>query len=95
MIIPPLVQPGPEKLPDRVQRFEHSQVFNTEVTEELLEFIDNGTLSVEVWGHRRSGFMEMQNPSSTSDDTDVKRPKTLPERYAHKHDIIWCISGLK
>ena len=83
MIIPPLVQPGPEKLPDRVQRFEHSQVFNVDVTEELLEFIDNGTLSVEVWGHRRSGFMEMQNVTSTTgDDADVKRPKTLPERYA-------------
>lgn len=83
MIIPPLVQPGPEKLPDRVQRFEHHHVFNVDVTEELLEFIDNGTLSVEVWGHRRSGFMEMQNnlPSSSSaDDSDVKRPKTLPER---------------
>ena len=80
MIIPPLVQPGPGKLPDRVRRFEHSQVFNTEVTEELLEFIDNGTLSVEVWGYRRSGFMEMQNPSSTSDDADIRRHKSLPER---------------
>lgn len=89
-IIPPLVQPGPEgKLPDRVQRFEHNHVFNVPVTDELLEFIDNGTLSVEVWGHRRSGFMEMQNALPTSaDDTEVKRPKTLPERYAK---IMVCL----
>ena len=80
MIIPPLVQPGPEKLPDRVQRFEHSEVFNADITEELLEFIDTGTLSVEVWGHRRSGFMEMQNMASPGDDADVKRPKSLPEQ---------------
>ena len=59
------------------------------MTEELLEFIDNGTLSVEVWGHRRSGFMEMQNnPPSSADDTDVKRPKNLPERYlCHKYSM--------
>ena len=81
MIIPPMVQPGPKKLPGRVQRFEHSQVFNVDVTEELLEFIDNGTLSVEVWGHRRTGFMEMQNnPPSSDDDTCIKKLKTLPER---------------
>lgn len=80
MIIPPLVQPGPEKLPDRVQRFEHSETFNVDVTEELLEFIDNGALSVEVWGHRRSGFMEMQNMVAAGDDSDVKRTKSLPEQ---------------
>ena len=80
MIIPPLVQPGPEKLPDRVQRFEHCKTFEIDVSEELLEFIDNGTLAVEVWGHRRSGFMEMQSIASPGDESDTKRPKTLPEQ---------------
>ena len=80
IIIPPLVQPGPEQLPDRVQKFDHSEVFDVDVTEELLEFIDNGALSVEVWGHRRSGFMEMQNPATGADDSDVKRTKSLPEQ---------------
>lgn len=80
IIIPPLVQPGPEQLPDRVQKFDHSEVFHVDVTEELLEFIDNGALSVEVWGHRRSGFMEMQNPVAAGDDSDVKRTKSLPEQ---------------
>ena len=65
MIIPPLVQSqGPEKLPDCLQRFGHSKTFNVDVTEELLEFIDNGTISVEVWGHRSGGFIEgIQNLS--------------------------------
>lgn len=80
MIIPPLVQPGPEKLTDRVQRFEHSKTFIIDVSEELLEFIESGTLAVEVWGHRRSGFMEMQSLASPSDDPDTKRPKSLPEQ---------------
>ena len=80
IIIPPLVQPGPEKLLDRVQRFDHSEVFNVDVTEELLEFIDNGALSVEVWGHRRSGFMEAQNAVTAGDDSEVKRNKSLPEQ---------------
>ena len=80
IIIPPRVQPGPEKLPDHVQRFDHSEVFMVDVTEELLEFIDNGSLSVEVWGHRRSHFKEMQNTVTAGDDSDVKKAKSLPEQ---------------
>lgn len=77
MIIPPLVQPGPEKLKDRIQRFEHSKTFIIDVTEEFLRFIDSGTLAVEVWGHRRSRFMEMQNMASPSYDPDTK---SLPQQ---------------
>ena len=77
MIIPPLIQPGPEKLKDRIQRFEHSKTFIIDVTEELLEFIDSSTLAVEVWGHGRSTFMEMQSLASPNDDTKLK---SLPEQ---------------
>ena len=82
MIIPPLVQPqGPEKLPDRLQRFGHSKTFNVDVTEELLEFIDNGTLSVEIWGHRSGGFIEgIQNNTSSGDPGEVNKQKSPPEQ---------------
>ena len=87
MIIPPLVQPGPKNLPDRVQRFEHSEVFNVDITEELLKFIDTGTLSVEVWGQRRYGFMEKQNMASPGDDADVRKPKSLPEQCVRSRHL--------
>ena len=44
-----------------------------EVTEEFLEFLDEGVLSVEVWGHRRSGFSE--NGQTVED-----KSKTFSER---------------
>eukprot|EP00731_Ephydatia_muelleri_P010946 Em0005g1532a len=72
-IIPPLLQQ--DKLPDGVQRFNHTKVVKFEVTEEFLEFLDEGVLSVEVWGHRRSGFSE--NGQTVED-----KSKTFSERWA-------------
>lgn len=72
-IIPPLLQQ--EKLPDGVQRFNHVKVAKIEVTEEFLDFLDQGVLSVEVWGHRRSGFSE--NGPGAED-----KSKTFSERWA-------------
>ena len=48
---------------------------NIEVTEEFLDFLDEGVLSVEVWGHRRSGFSE-NGAALGADD----KSKTFSER---------------
>jgi len=89
MIIPPLVQSITEKLPDGVQKFEHSQTFTVEVTEDFLEFLETGVLAVEVWGHRRSGF-EM-NSLAGSEDPEGRRPKSFMERWREhtRHLELW------
>lgn len=59
LIIPPLIPSmGTESVHpyDGIHQFKHHQMFNVEVTEEFLEYIGVGALSIEVWGHRRSGF---------------------------------------
>ena len=60
LIIPPLIPSmggaDPAHPPDGVHQFQHHQTFNIEVTEDFLEYINDGALAVEVWGHRRSGF---------------------------------------
>ena len=33
-----------------------TQVFTVEVTEDFLDYLEYGTLSVEVYGHRCTGF---------------------------------------
>ena len=79
IIIPPLVQVGADKLPERLQRFEHTQTFSLEASEELVELVENGALAVEVWGHRRSGFVDL-SAASSSDDNDTRKTKSFPER---------------
>ena len=47
-----------------------------EVTEDLLEFTQDGALSVEVWGHRR-GF---DLSAAANEEGEGGRPKSFPER---------------
>ena len=56
LIIPPLIPPSGQEpsTRDNIHRFNHTQTFGVEVTEEFLEYVDEGALAVEVWGHRRS-----------------------------------------
>ena len=60
LIIPPLIPTGGLDVPTPVglHQFQHTEVFDVEVTEEFLDYIEEGALAIEVWGHRRSGFME-------------------------------------
>ena len=59
------------------------------MNEELLEFIEDGTLAVEVWGHRRSGFLDLNMPGS--EEGEGKRPKSFPERWSEltKRVELW------
>ena len=60
LIIPPLITAGAQDVPAPVgvHQFQHRQVFTVEVTEDFLDYVQDGALAVEVWGHRRSGFID-------------------------------------
>ena len=51
-----------------------------DVSEEFLDFIEECTLAVEVWGHRRSGFHDLAAGPIATEDSDLRRPKSFPER---------------
>lgn len=59
----------------------HVQVFTIDVSEQFIQFIANGALAVEVWGHRRSGFLDMGLGSVAEGESgDGKRQKSFPEK---------------
>ena len=37
------------------------QIFHFEATEEFLEYISDGALSIEIWGNRSKGFGQTSN----------------------------------
>ena len=58
----------------------YTQQFTIDVNEEFLQFIDNGALAVEVWGHRRSGFLDMGVGLADGDSGEEKKQKSFPEK---------------
>lgn len=82
----------PAKLLDRELKFDHTQVtdavirscdptttqvFTVDVTEDFLDYLEYGTLSVEVYGHRRtSGFINEH--AVTAEDDGLH--KSFPDR---------------
>ena len=60
-----------------------------EVTEDFLEYLKTGVLEVEIWGHRRSVFIEKALVSSPEDPVEGRRPKSFLERcmkiHTHMH----------
>ncbi|KAG1932341.1 kinesin-like protein KIF13A [Pimephales promelas] len=58
-VAPPMISPDTPTLrtPDAefTVRFQHCRDFVVHVTEEFLEFISDGALAIEVWGHRYAG----------------------------------------
>lgn len=57
--------------------FSHCQDYVVNVTEEFLEFISEGALAIEVWGHRCTG-----NGSSVWEvDSLHAKTRTLRDRY--------------
>uniref|UniRef100_A0A671LF42 Kinesin-like protein KIF13A n=1 Tax=Sinocyclocheilus anshuiensis TaxID=1608454 RepID=A0A671LF42_9TELE len=58
-VAPPIVSPDtpPSQTADAhfTVRFDHCRDFVVQVTEEFLEFVSDGALAIEVWGHRYAG----------------------------------------
>ncbi|KHN76784.1 Kinesin-like protein KIF13A [Toxocara canis] len=65
-------------------QFEHEKDFLVTVTEEFLEYVQEDALSIEVWGHRSSGYGNDFAPSSALNGlVDVEQKyKSLQERWA-------------
>uniref|UniRef100_A0A8B9GMY0 Kinesin-like protein unc-104 n=1 Tax=Astyanax mexicanus TaxID=7994 RepID=A0A8B9GMY0_ASTMX len=94
-VAPPMVSPDkPSNRSTDTQftvRFDHCKDFVVQVTEEFLEFISDGALAIEVWGHRCAG-----NGSSHWElDTLQAKSRTLRDRSAlFIYNIYINIQGL-
>ena len=64
-------------------------MYTVEVTEEFLEYLQYGTLSVEVYGHRKTGFSTPESMAMAEDD---KQHKTFPERFAKAYPMLCSLS---
>ncbi|XP_072548602.1 kinesin-like protein KIF13A isoform X4 [Salminus brasiliensis] len=81
-VAPPMVSPDrPSTRSTDAQftvLFDHCRDFVVQVTEEFLEFISDGALAIEVWGHRCAG-----NGSSRWElDTLQAKTRTLRDRWS-------------
>ena len=62
---------------DNIHHFNHTHNFSVEVTEEFLEYVNEGALAVEVWGHRRC---ILYSAGAGSED-DTKQRRSLADRW--------------
>ena len=63
-------------------------MYTVEVTDEFLDYLQYGTLSVEVYGHRKTGF---STPESMAMAEDEQQHKSFPERFVyHKGNYVTC-----
>ncbi|XP_033100140.1 kinesin-like protein KIF13A isoform X3 [Anneissia japonica] len=88
MVVPPLIGPEsddflmPRRRLKEVQRkvkFNHTREFTVNVSEEFVEHALEGSLAVEVWGHRSSG--ETSGSSSWQMDNIHAKSKSLADRW--------------
>jgi len=60
-------------------------VYTVEVTDEFLDYLQYGTLSVEVYGHRKTGF---STPESMAMAEDERQHKSFPERFVYHKGLL-------
>uniref|UniRef100_A0A8C1HIE8 Kinesin family member 13A n=1 Tax=Cyprinus carpio carpio TaxID=630221 RepID=A0A8C1HIE8_CYPCA len=81
-VAPPIVSPDtpPSQKADAhfTVRFDHCRDFLVHVTEEFLEFISDGALAIEVWGHRYAG----NGRSVLEPDALQAKRRTLRDRWS-------------
>ncbi|XP_068070379.1 kinesin-like protein KIF13A isoform X4 [Danio rerio] len=81
-VAPPLVSPDTPTARSHDQeftvRFNHCRDFVVQVTEEFLEFISDGALAIEVWGHRYTG----NGRSVWETHTLQAKKRTLRDRWS-------------
>ncbi|XP_065126597.1 kinesin-like protein KIF13A isoform X2 [Paramisgurnus dabryanus] len=81
-VAPPMVSPDTPSSPtpdaEFTVRFDHCRDFVVYVTEEFLEFISEGALSIEVWGHRYAG----NGRSVWEPDALQAKTRTLRDRWS-------------
>uniref|UniRef100_A0A8C5C0S2 Kinesin family member 13A n=1 Tax=Gadus morhua TaxID=8049 RepID=A0A8C5C0S2_GADMO len=80
-VAPPMVSPdAPTHSPEAqfTVRFDHSKDHVVHVTDDFLEFISEGALAIEVWGHRCAGT----GPSPWQLDALQAKSRTLRDRWS-------------
>uniref|UniRef100_A0A0N4Z4F3 Kinesin motor domain-containing protein n=1 Tax=Parastrongyloides trichosuri TaxID=131310 RepID=A0A0N4Z4F3_PARTI len=61
--------------------FEHEKDFQVVVNEEFLEYIQEDALSIEIWGHRSSGFGPETSINNGEEFDLAQKQKSLQERW--------------
>ncbi|VDN94729.1 unnamed protein product [Brugia pahangi] len=91
LVVAPIFDPNAIQLIDHNNvpcnsnfQFDHEKDFRIVVTEEFLEYIQEDALSIEVWGHRSSGFgNDFVPPKVANGIIDVEQSyKSLQERWS-------------
>ncbi|KAK6031429.1 kinesin motor domain protein [Ostertagia ostertagi] len=59
--------------------FDHEKDFKVVVTEEFLEYVQDDALSIEVWGHRNGGALEMGEPRLDAEEKNKIPPPGVEE----------------
>uniref|UniRef100_A0A8C7IWN6 Kinesin family member 13A n=1 Tax=Oncorhynchus kisutch TaxID=8019 RepID=A0A8C7IWN6_ONCKI len=82
-VAPPMVSPDTPTTPRTPDaqftvRFDHCKEYVVHVTEEFLEFIADGALAIEVWGHRCAG----NGRSLLELDALLAKTRTLRDRWS-------------
>ncbi|XP_041104446.1 kinesin-like protein KIF13A isoform X2 [Polyodon spathula] len=81
-VAPPMVNPDMPSVKNKDARFtvkfEHCKDYVVHVTEEFLEFISDGALAIEVWGHRCAG----NGRSLWELDAMEAKTRTLRDRWS-------------
>ncbi|XP_078664799.1 kinesin-like protein KIF13A isoform X7 [Branchiostoma floridae x Branchiostoma belcheri] len=82
VVVPPVINPelpSYRSVKGTTMRFEHSREFTVNVSEEFMDFLENGAWSIEVWGHRSAGF-DSTKPGWEVDHVSQKA-KSLRDRW--------------
>ncbi|XP_078098030.1 kinesin-like protein KIF13A isoform X4 [Mustelus asterias] len=81
-VAPPMVNPDMPSIKNKAVQytvtFDHSKDFMVHVTEEFLEFISEGALAIEVWGHRCAG----NGKTTWAVDALQAKTRTLRDRWS-------------
>ncbi|VDM54943.1 unnamed protein product [Angiostrongylus costaricensis] len=81
LVVAPVFNP-PQTSESQIQQttfvFDHEKDFKVIVTEEFLEYVQDDALSIEVWGHRNGGVLEMGEPRLDAEEKN----KSLQARWS-------------
>ncbi|XP_046734684.1 kinesin-like protein KIF13A isoform X3 [Diprion similis] len=88
IVVPPVVNPElpathlvPGQRDSLAFKFEHTKDFTIPITDEFLEHCSEGALSIEVWGHRSTGFSRSR-PGWEVEQQQLAKARSLADRWA-------------
>ncbi|XP_070533072.1 kinesin-like protein KIF13A isoform X2 [Ptychodera flava] len=80
-VVPPIVKQVTtrRKIPEYSMKFDHVKEYTVNVTEEFIEHALDGSLAIEVWGHRSAGFDT--KPTGWEVDSLHAKSRSLADRW--------------